>query len=135
MHRVQKITLIAASALAVTCVSLTASSQEASQETEQASAAASRGVMQDRSYSSAAEALYVEKCSMCHREMGMGTVLLARRIDPAQAELEDRSNLTAQFVEIVVRQGLGNMPAIPPGEVSDAQLEMIADYLTSGSER
>lgn len=30
-----------------------------------------RGVMQDRSSKSADGALFVEKCSMCHRQMGM----------------------------------------------------------------
>src|SRR5690606_36049771 len=102
-----------------------------SQEAGPASAAASRRVMQDRSYTSEAEALYVEKCSMCHRQMGMGTVLLARRVDPAQAQLEDRQGLTATFVKLAARRGIGNMPAIPPGEVSDEQLEIIAEYLAS----
>jgi len=71
MHQQSMIVLAIALALAATTAS--------SQETERASSAASRGVMQDRSHLSAAEALYVEKCSMCHREMGMGTILLARR--------------------------------------------------------
>lgn len=106
-----------------------------SQEQEPASAAASRGVMQDRSYSSDAEALYVEKCSMCHREMGMGTVLLARRMDPAQAQLEDRTDLTARYVTLVVRRGIGNMPAIPPGEISEEQLAIVADYLAGEGAR
>ena len=46
-----------------------------------------RGVMQDRSSHSPDEALFVEKCGMCHRQMGMGTVLLARRMAPALARL------------------------------------------------
>jgi NAD(P)-dependent dehydrogenase (short-subunit alcohol dehydrogenase family) len=46
----------------------------------------SRGMQQDRSFRSPAEALFVEKCSMCHREMGMGTVLLARRMNPSLAD-------------------------------------------------
>ncbi|MGX7895989.1 c-type cytochrome [Tsuneonella sp. HG222] len=88
-----------------------------------------RGALQDRSSRSPDEALYVEKCSMCHRQMGMGTVILARRMDPGIAMLEDRPNLPAAFVTVVVRAGLGNMPAISKGEVSDAQLARIADYL------
>lgn len=112
-----------------------AAAAASSQEPEPASAAASRGVMQDRSYSSDAEALYVEKCSMCHREMGMGTVLLARRMDPAQAQLEDRTDLTARYISLVVRRGIGNMPAIPPGEISEEQLAIVADYLAGEAGR
>ncbi len=89
-----------------------------------------RGVMQDRSSRSADERLYVEKCSMCHRQMGMGTVILARRMDPKVAQLELRTDLTAEYVTTAARQGIGNMPRIPRGEVSDAQLARIAAYLT-----
>lgn len=89
-----------------------------------------RGVMQDRTAHSADEALFVEKCSMCHRQMGMGTVLLARRMPPAQAMLESRSDLTAEYIRAAVRQGVGNMPRVRRGEVSDAQLDRITAWLT-----
>ena len=88
-----------------------------------------RGVMQDRTSRSADEALYVEKCSMCHRQMGMGTVILARRMDPKLAQLEARDDLTADYVAAAVRGGIGNMPRIGRGEVSDRQLTQIAGYL------
>lgn len=88
-----------------------------------------RGVMQDRSAHDEDEALYVEKCSMCHRRMGMGTVILARRLPEGQAELEDRDVLTAQYVTLAARQGIGNMPRISRAEVSDAEMERIANYL------
>jgi cytochrome c553 len=89
-----------------------------------------RGVMQDRAYKSSDEALYVEKCSMCHRQMGMGTVILARRMEPKLAQLEARDDLTPEFVAAAVRGGIGNMPRIGRGEVSEAQLTRIAAYLT-----
>jgi cytochrome c553 len=92
-----------------------------------------RGVMQDRSSRLPDEALYVEKCSMCHRQMGMGTVILARRMDPKLAMLEKRTDLTADFVVSAARQGIGNMPRISRGEVSDAQLARIAAYLAKGN--
>lgn len=91
-----------------------------------------RGVMQDRSSQSPDEALFVEKCSMCHRQMGMGTVLLARRMAPAIARLEQRDDLTADYVKMAARQGIGNMPRISRGEVSDVQLDRIAAYLAKG---
>jgi mono/diheme cytochrome c family protein len=74
-------------------------------------------------------ALFEEKCAMCHRGRGMGTILLARRMAPAIADLEKRTDLAPETLRAVVRGGIGNMPAIPRGEVSDAQLDAIADYL------
>lgn len=91
-----------------------------------------RGAMQDRSSRAEDEALFVEKCSMCHRQMGMGTVLLARRVPPEVAMLETRTDLTADFVTVMARRGLLNMPRISRIEVSDAQLQRIARYLSRG---
>jgi cytochrome c len=62
-----------------------------------------RGVMQDRTSGSADERLYVEKCSMCHRQMGMGTVILARRMDPKVARLELRDDLTAEYITVAAQ--------------------------------
>lgn len=92
-----------------------------------------RGVMQDRSFKSSDEALFVEKCSMCHRQMGMGTVILARRMPPEKAMLEKRDDLSAAMVNSAVRQGIGNMPRIGRGEVNDEQLGRIASYLAKGN--
>ncbi|MEI9965427.1 MAG: cytochrome c [Caulobacteraceae bacterium] len=76
------------------------------------------------------KALFHEKCAMCHGPGGMGTGLLARRVQPA--ELEKRDNLNADYVFQYARRGLGNMPPIPPGEASDPQLRAIAAYLAAG---
>ncbi len=75
------------------------------------------------------ERLYLDKCAMCHGPNGMGTGLLARRAE--QPLLEKRTDLTPEFVIQAVRMGIGNMPAIPRGEASDAQLKQIADYLST----
>ncbi len=88
-----------------------------------------RGALQDRSSKSTDEAMFVEKCGMCHRQMGMGTVILARRMDPKAPMLEARDDLTPEFVIQAARVGIGNMPRISRGEVSDAQLSRIASYL------
>jgi cytochrome c553 len=94
-----------------------------------------RGVMQDRTSRTPDEHLFVEKCSMCHRQMGMGTVVLARRMDPRLARLEARTDLTTEYITVAARQGIGNMPRISRGEVSDAQLARIAAYLTTGKKQ
>jgi cytochrome c553 len=88
-----------------------------------------RGALQDRTSKSPAEQLFVEKCGMCHRQMGMGTVILARRMDPKVAMLEARQDLSADMVISASRMGIGNMPRITRGDVSDAQLAQIAAYL------
>lgn len=73
------------------------------------------------------ERLFVERCGMCHGPGAMGTGLLARRVDPPL--LEKRTDLTPDVVIAAARGGIGNMPAIPRGEVSDAEMRQIADYL------
>jgi|APCry1669188879_1035177.scaffolds.fasta_scaffold82170_2 mono/diheme cytochrome c family protein len=78
------------------------------------------------------KALFNEKCAMCHNAFGMGTGLLARRVDPAVAELEKRSDLTAAYVERAARIGILNMMPITRADASDAQLAAIAGYLSKG---
>jgi len=84
----------------------------------------------DRPNAAGGEKLYVEHCAMCHGPNGMGTGLLGRRVQPAL--LEQRDNLAAAYVIMAARRGIGNMPAITRGEVSDADLKQIADYLAAG---
>ena len=83
-----------------------------------------------RPNASGGEALYVVHCASCHAPNGMGTGLLARRIQPPL--LEARDNLPAAYVIAAARNGIGNMPAIPRGEVSDEELRQIAEYLAAG---
>ena len=77
------------------------------------------------------QSLFAEKCLMCHGKSGMGTGLLSRRVQPAELLL--RGDLVAAFVSRAARVGLGNMPAITRGEVSDAQLDAIAKFLEDNS--
>jgi mono/diheme cytochrome c family protein len=84
----------------------------------------------DRPDATGGEALYIEKCIMCHGPNGMGQGLLARRSDVP--DLEQRDDLTADAVVQLARMGIGNMPAIPRGEVSDADLLLIGEYLAAG---
>jgi hypothetical protein len=59
----------------------------------------------------------------------MGTGLLSRRVQPAELLL--RKDLVPAFVISAARAGIGNMPAISRGEVSDAQLTAIANFLAA----
>jgi mono/diheme cytochrome c family protein len=79
------------------------------------------------------KALYRERCGMCHQTIGMGVALLSRRPgDASKGLLEERKDLSAQLVATLVRSGLGNMPRIARGEVSDPELAAIAGYLAQG---
>jgi mono/diheme cytochrome c family protein len=86
--------------------------------------------MAQRPDATGGEALYVKHCIMCHGPNGMGTGLLARRMEVA--ELERRDNLPAAYVVQAARRGIGNMPPIPRGEVSDEEMKLIAEYLADG---
>ncbi len=74
-------------------------------------------------------ALFGEKCGMCHRATGMGTGILARRMSPELALLENRTDLQPALIETAVRSGFGVMFPISRGEVSDEQLEKLVEYL------
>lgn len=74
--------------------------------------------------------LFAERCGACHGKGGMGTLLLARRKDGLSPLLEAR-NLDADQIKQIVRNGAGNMPPLTRGELSDADLEAIAEYLCS----
>ncbi len=76
--------------------------------------------------------LFRERCGACHLEGGFGTRVLSRRVPEGQAELEKREILPAALTMAVVRQGIGSMPQIREAELSDADLQAIADYLENG---
>lgn len=83
--------------------------------------------------STPAATTYKELCGMCHQTNGMGVGILSRRPgDTSKGMLEARTDLSATLVKVVVRNGIGNMPRISRGEVSDSQLEAIAAYLSRG---
>lgn len=76
--------------------------------------------------------LFKERCGACHLEGGFGTRVLSRRVPEGQAELEKRETLPAALTMAVVRQGIGSMPQIREAELSNAELQAIADYLENG---
>ncbi len=59
-----------------------------------------------------------------------GTAALAAKYKGAKpAELEQRTDLTAEFVSLLVRRGVGFMPPFRPTEVSDEDLKAVSVYL------
>lgn len=74
--------------------------------------------------------LFNKTCIWCHGPGVWGTNRLAKRFDKEHALLENRTDLTAAGIHAVVRTGLGSMPPYRKTEVSDADIEAIAAYLT-----
>jgi len=72
-------------------------------------------------------------CSMCHGEgPGQpGTMALQAKYKGAQpALLSQRTDLTPQLIKLYVRNGISIMPIFRKTEISDADLDAIAAYLT-----
>jgi len=74
--------------------------------------------------------LFANSCAYCHGERGYATAQLAKRLGPANALLEARTNLPAVYVRTVVRHGIGGMPWYRRAELSDTDLDAIVAYLT-----
>ncbi len=81
------------------------------------------------------EQLFSNACGYCHLTFGMGTnVLTARRmaqgLPPHTGLLANRTDLTAEYVKMVVRSGQGDMPRITRVDLTDSELALVAEYLT-----
>jgi mono/diheme cytochrome c family protein len=81
----------------------------------------------------AGDAVFQKWCAPCH---GRGpdkpgtTALQALYKGAKPAELEDRTDMTAEFVKTFVRHGVSVMPPFRKTEVSDADLAALSAYLT-----
>ncbi|HLY57735.1 MAG TPA: cytochrome c [Stellaceae bacterium] len=77
--------------------------------------------------------LFRNRCGYCHLRGGMGTNVLAARVREGQmagpALLEERTDLTADYIRTVVRNGKVAMPRLSRVEVTDPELDAIAAYL------
>ncbi len=81
---------------------------------------------------------FQDYCSMCHGEgPGQpGTMALPAKIKGAQpALLSQRTDLTPQLIKLYVRNGTSIMPIFRKTEISDADLDLIADYLTRNNKK
>lgn len=88
--------------------------------------------------------VFAKWCTPCHgagivtgelfgRSPPPGTVALQLKYrGELPAVLEERTDLTGDFIETVVRGGLFGMPITRKTEISDSELEDIIAYLTRG---
>jgi mono/diheme cytochrome c family protein len=74
--------------------------------------------------------LFHARCGYCHLEGGTGTIMLGRRLGKDRALLENRTDLSADYIAHVVRAGIGSMPRHTRIELPDSELDSIAAYLT-----
>lgn len=82
------------------------------------------------------ERLYGRECAFCHVGRNTGTIMLQKRLPPGTpAQIHERTNLPAAYVRLVVRNGLVNMPPLSRAELSDAELDLIAQWLADGGSR
>jgi mono/diheme cytochrome c family protein len=78
---------------------------------------------------SAAKALYDHRCGICHSAGGTGTLMLKRRLGAIDPVLANRTDLTAELVKVIARNGINSMPVFNRGELTNAELAQIATYL------
>lgn len=84
--------------------------------------------------------IFEHQCAPCHGAgpgddgvpMLPGTMVLARRYqgDPSGA-LELRDDLDGEILRLFVRNGVGAMPGFRKAELSDADIDAIAEYLAA----
>jgi mono/diheme cytochrome c family protein len=83
---------------------------------------------------SAGGKIFDKWCGDCHSAVGgPGSIALQRRYQGSlPAVLEQRSDLRPEYVKQAVRHGVSFMPSFRKTEISDADLALLAAYLTSG---
>jgi mono/diheme cytochrome c family protein len=80
----------------------------------------------------AGKRVFENRCAQCHAP-GVGhpgTQQLGWTRGDNRAVLEQRSDLTAAYISVVVRNGLAEMPAFRPTEINPTELRQLAQYLT-----
>jgi mono/diheme cytochrome c family protein len=73
--------------------------------------------------------LYGRTCIYCHGPGLWATNRIAKRLDKDHAQLENRTDLSADGIRAIVRSGVGSMPPLRKTELSDADVDAIAAYL------
>lgn len=79
--------------------------------------------------------LFLARCGYCHLEGGTGTMMLERRLGKANRLLAERTDLPADYVKAVARNGINSMPTITRVEVTDEELDKIAAYLATAKKK
>jgi mono/diheme cytochrome c family protein len=80
----------------------------------------------------AGKLVFDRMCAECHApgHGHPGTQQLAWTRGDARSVLEQRTDLPAAYIRLVVRSGLLEMPAFRPTEITDDELRQLTEYLT-----
>jgi mono/diheme cytochrome c family protein len=86
------------------------------------------------------QAVYQYWCGPCHSEgrgnPGTGALAVKYKNQPGvPAVLADRTNLTPESVKFFVRRGVSVMPPFRKTEITDAELDALAVFLTRNRQR
>ncbi len=75
--------------------------------------------------------VFAAHCSHCHApgDDHPGTMQLGATRGADFAVLEERDNLTADYVKLIVRNGLNGMPPFKPTTITGEELDALAAYL------
>ncbi len=75
--------------------------------------------------------VYEKWCAGCHADspFAPGTIYLRQNRPPELAVIEGRTDLSAEFIRVLVRRGQGGMPSFRKTEISDTELQSLVDYL------
>lgn len=81
-------------------------------------------------------AVFSRWCAGCHSDtpFSPGTVALRATRGDAGAVIENRRDLTSDYVENIVRKGRAGMPSFRRTEISDDELGALATYLSTREE-
>ena len=91
------------------------------------------GLVSLATYSQDGEAIYQANCSHCH-DPGMnnpGTQQLTKTRGEENGVLIDRDNLVDVYVKTIVRNGLNGMPTFKPTQITDGELDALAEFLAN----
>lgn len=73
--------------------------------------------------------LFDSHCGICHAPKEYATAILEKR-GRKPAALTERTDLRVEVIKSIVRSGIGSMPPQTRVDISDADLDRVATYLT-----
>jgi mono/diheme cytochrome c family protein len=76
------------------------------------------------------EQVFKAWCLPCHGKVGPGTYMLEKRLGKEESRIDQRTNLTGDYVRYVVRNGLNGMLPFRMTEVTKGELDDVIAYLT-----
>jgi len=82
---------------------------------------------------SVGESVFNKWCLGCHAQGPIfpGTIYLTRTRGPERAIISERTDLTAEYIELLVRKGMGGMPSFRRTEITNDQLNALVEHLVS----